>query len=225
MKPMEFKAIRTMNNHIKSMFLAGSSGALLLCAQTLSAQESRFYMRTFAGGELTQDTQLKEFFGPVLPGTKVSFDPGVRFGVAGGYDVTDWFAAEGQVGVFANNINSITGASRVDASLSNVPFLINAKFQFPQKHRLSPYFGGGLGGSASTLDVDHIGLFGTTLHGTETTVVIAYQAFGGVRFRLNESMGLSVEYNYFATTNPEWKAEFASGTFSDRIQFGGAQTH
>jgi OOP family OmpA-OmpF porin len=214
-----------MNKHVKSLFLAGSCGALFLCAQAVSAQESKFYIRSDAGGAVTLDTQLKEFFGPVAPGTKVSFDPGVRFGVAGGYDVTDWFAAEAQVGVFANDIKSITGASRVDATFLNVPFLLNARFQCPNRSLLTPYFGGGVGGSASTLDVDHIDLGGTTLHGTQSTAVFAYQAFGGLRCRLNDRMGLSVEYRYFATTNPEWKADVTFGTPTDRVRFGGAQTH
>ncbi|MDB6109671.1 MAG: surface antigen msp4 family protein [Pedosphaera sp.] len=217
--------LRTMNKHNRSMFLAVSSGALLFCFQAAQAQETRFYIRADGGGNWTQDTDLKEFFGPVAPGTKVSFDPGVRFGFAGGYDVTDWFAAEAQVGVFANNIKSVTGASRVDATFSNVPFLLNARFQWPNKSLLTPYIGGGVGGSASTLDADHIDLGGTTLHGSQSTAVFAYQAFGGLRFRLNPRMGLSLEYRYFATGEPEWEADSTFGTTSDRLRFGGAQTH
>jgi OOP family OmpA-OmpF porin len=216
-----------MKMHVQSLFLAGSFGVLFLYSQTaLAQQDTRFYVRADAGGTWTHDTALKEFFGPVAPGTKVKFDPGVRFGLAGGYEVTDWFATEGQVGVFANNISSITGASRVDdATFSNVPFLVNVRFQCPNKSRLTPYIGGGVGVSASILDADHIDLAGTTVHGSQSDAVFAYQAFGGVRCRLNERMGLSLEYRYFATGDPEWRADAIFGTVTDRLRFGGAQTH
>src|SRR5436309_468371 len=116
-----------MKNVLKPLraFAAGTAITLLM---TLAArgQNMGFYLKGDLGGNLTQDTELREFFGPVTPGSKVKFDPGVRFGVAAGYHVTDWFAAEGEFGVMANNIRSITDATRVhDAVFSNVPFLVN----------------------------------------------------------------------------------------------------
>src|SRR5438128_147928 len=69
------------------------------------------------GGAWTRDTELKEFFGPVAPVRKVKLDTGARFGVVGGYRLTDWFAAEFETGSTANSIDSITGATRVDAVL------------------------------------------------------------------------------------------------------------
>src|SRR5690242_19322679 len=56
--PIKARQIKTMNKLVPSMFLAGSFGALLLCSPAVSAQEPRFYMRTDAGGALTQDTSL-----------------------------------------------------------------------------------------------------------------------------------------------------------------------
>src|SRR5438067_2300573 len=101
-------------------------------ASTLSAnaQPQGLYLKADIGGNVTLDTEVREFFGPVAAGTKVKFDPGVRVGLAAGYQLTDWFAAEGEFGVMANRIASITGADRVDnATFANVPFLVNAKFQ------------------------------------------------------------------------------------------------
>src|SRR4051794_16348773 len=61
---------------------------------------TRFYLRGDVGAAVTQDTSIKEFFGESLaPGSKVVFDPGIRFGVAAGYQVTDWFSVEGQTGI------------------------------------------------------------------------------------------------------------------------------
>lgn len=205
--------------------LAACAGLALLSPSPANAQWERFYFKADAGGNWTLDTDLKEFLGPVSPGTKVKFDPGARFGAAFGFHVTDWFAAEAETGVFANSIDTVTGATRVDAGFANVPFLLNARFQCPRMYRITPYFGGGIGGSAAVLDVDELEINGTRLHGNDSTAVFAYQAFGGLRCRLNDHMGLSVEYRYFATTDPEWRADVTFGTPSDKIRFGGTQTH
>src|SRR5947207_3256132 len=184
-----------MKKTIRFLFLA--SFCAFLPAAKVQAQAHTWYLKGDVGGNVTLDTDLKEFFGEVTPGSKVKFDPGVRVGVAAGYFLTDWFAAEGEIGVLANNISSITEAERVDAVYSNVPFLINARFQCPHNGRIAPYFGGGVGGSVATLDADHIRLNDTRLDGAMSDVVFAYQAFAGVRFKITENMGLSVEYRYF----------------------------
>src|SRR5947209_8180679 len=87
-----------------------ASCTLLSCALPVAAQSSRFYVKGDLGGNITQDTTLTEFFGPVAPNTKVKFDPGFRAGLAGGYQLTDWFAPEVEVGFMENKIDSITGA-------------------------------------------------------------------------------------------------------------------
>jgi opacity protein-like surface antigen len=193
-----------------------------------SSTMNRLYLRGDVGGQVTQDTGIKEFFGePLAPGSKVVFDPGIRFGVAAGYNVTDFFSVEGQTGIMGNRIDSITGASRVDnVFFSNVPLLANLKFQCPaQNCCVTPYFGGGCGMSVSVIDADHLDIGGTTMHGSEGAVVFAYQAFGGIKFRINDNMSVSVEYHYFATTDPTWEAQDTFGTSSDRMKFRGTQTH
>jgi opacity protein-like surface antigen len=200
---------------------------LLLGSSTVAwSQDTRWYFRGGVGGTWMPDTELKEFFGPVAPGTKVSFDPGINVTAVGGYEVTDWFAAEGETGIMANRISSITGADRLDdAALSNIPLLLNARFQWPGSCLLKPYLGGGLGGSAAILEADHMDIGGTDLHGTQGAAVFAYDAFGGVRCRLNDHMGISVEYRYFATTDPDWHAESTVGTATDHLNMGGVENH
>jgi OmpA-OmpF porin, OOP family len=212
---------------LKASFLISACLGVAFVALTGLAQETRFYVRGDVGGQWTSDTPLKEFFGePLAPGAEVKFDPGVRLGISGGYLVTDWFAAEAQTGIMANEIDSITGATRLDeARFWNVPFLMNARFQCPTECRLSPYAGGGLGFSSSVVHADHLRIGDTTMRGTQVAAVFAYQAFAGLRYRINEHMGLSLEYRYFATTDPEWEADTTSGTPSDKMRFGDAETH
>jgi opacity protein-like surface antigen len=190
------------------------------------APESRWYIKGDLGGNVTGDTGLREFFGePIAPGTKVKFDPGIRFGVAAGFRLTDWFSPEIETGFMANYIDSISGANHVNAVFSNVPLLANARFQCPRWDRVTPYFGGGVGGSFPVIDSDHIEIGDTFMHGSDATAVFAYQAFAGVRFKLNNEMGLSLEYHYFHADGAEWDAEFNDGAASDKLRFGGTETH
>ncbi len=205
--------------------LVGSS-SLLLAPLTGRCGTDGLYFKADAGGNVTEDIKLNEFFGPVTPGSKVKLDPGVRFGLTAGYDVCDWFGFEGELGVFANKITSMTDATEVhDAYFENAPFLVNAKLHLPYWYRLSPYVGAGVGGSVSILDVDHVTINGISLHGSDSDVVFAYQAFAGLRFMINKHMGVSVEYRYFAADAPSWTADETFGTVSDKVKFGHAYTH
>jgi opacity protein-like surface antigen len=198
------------------------AGAAFWAPLRAHSQQGHFYLKGDLGGNWTLDTELKEYLDePVRPGSKVRFHPGVRFGVGGGYYVTDWFSTEFETGVMANDINTITDATRVDATFSNVPFLVNARFQCPRFDLLNPYFGGGVGGAVSVLDVDRIDRAGFRDSGTVSDGVFAYQAFAGLRYRINDNMGVSLEYHYFATSSPSLEPDFAPG----RILLGGASTH
>lgn len=204
--------------------LSGASLALLVLMPA-QAEKNKFYVEGDIGGAVTVDTQLKEFFGPVLPNSQVKFDPGVWLGLRGGYGVTDWFDAEVETGFVANRIESVTLATETEAALTNIPLLLNARFHCPAFHRLSPYFGGGLGFSTTILSGDDLVIGGTRLQGSVGGVAFAYQAFGGLRFAINDRMGLSVEYHYFATTSSEMRANSTIGTISDTAQLGGTATH
>lgn len=204
----------------------GSVAVLLLWPA--QAEKNKFYVAGDVGGAVTVNTQLKEFFGATLASnSEVKFDPGLWLGLRGGYGVTDWFDAEAETGFAANRIDSVTGttATETDAALANIPLLLNARFHCPALHRVSPYFGGGLGLSTTILSGDDLVVGGTRMHGSAGDVVFAYQAFGGLRFAINARMGISVEYHYFATTDAEMRADITSNTASDRVRLGGTATH
>jgi OOP family OmpA-OmpF porin len=208
-----------------SEFLIGG-GMLLAGISPALSQSTGFYVKGDVGGNITQDADLKEFFGPVAPGSKVKFDPGFRAGLTGGYQFIDWFAAEVEVGYMENRIDSITGADRVhDAWFGNVPFLVNGKFQYPNSSPLTPYIGAGVGFSEAFISVGQIAIGGTSLHGDINDTVFAWQGFAGLRYRLNDRMGLSLEYRYFAADGANWQADFTQGTASDRMRMGHSQTH
>ncbi len=210
--------------------LAASVLSSTLCAQQQHSQDPFYpwFIKFDAGGNITPDTDLKQYFGLPTAGGKVSFDPGVRVGLAGGYNFTDWFALGGEVAGMGNYISSITGATTVhNAAFGNAPFLAIARLQLPNPSILTPYIGGGVGGSAAIIDVDQIQIGTTTFHGSAADVVFAYEGFAGIRCRINEQMGLSVEYRYFAADSPSWTADvlFGAPPFGNTLQFGRTQTH
>jgi OOP family OmpA-OmpF porin len=198
---------------------------LLCCATRATGQENGFYVKADLGGGVTMDTDLNEFFGPVAPGSKVKFDPGFRYGFAAGYQITDWFALEGELGAMSSSINEITDASHVDAWFINVPFLVNAKFQYRNASHFTPYIGAGVGGADSILDVDFIELNGVGMSGTTSEVVFAWQGFAGVRYNFNDQMSLGLEYRYTWSDKPSWEVDETFGTFTDHLSFGEIQSH
>lgn len=215
-----------MKTYFRSVIRLAVGSVALLLLLPAQAEKNKFYVEGDVGGAVTVDTELKKFFGATIaPNSEVKFDPGLWLGLRGGYGLTDWFDAEVETGFVANRIESVTGATETEAALTNIPLLLNARFHCPALHRVSPYFGGGLGGSTTILSGDDLVIDGTRMHGSAGGVVFAYQAFGGLRFAINDRMGLSVEYHYFATSSSEMRADITSGTTSDRVRLGGTATH
>src|SRR6266481_6210155 len=149
----------------RSLMVMATSGLALFSIFDGFGQQTPFYVKAGLGPALTENTSLKEFNGPVM-GTTVKFDPGFQFRVAAGYFITEWLSTELESGVTYNNIRSITGASYVDASLVNAPFLVNLVLQCPARMRFSPFIGGGAGGSSAVLDAQDININGLHLSDT-----------------------------------------------------------
>lgn len=195
---------------------------------TASAQNTGFYAKVDLGGNITQDVEVREFFGTPVGGGKLKLDTGFRAGVGGGFQVTDWFAPELELGFTENRIHSINvGSSHVhDAWFGNVPFLVNAKFQLPiSRCPVTPYVGVGAGFSETIFDADFIRINDVSISGNDADTVFAWQAFAGLRFAINEQMGVGLEYRYFEADPASFHADFAFGTPSDVFSLGRTHTH
>ncbi len=220
-----------MKTFIKKSLLVGF-GFLLCTVVNLHAQNTGFYFKADVGGNLTQDIDVKEFLGATLSGAKIELDPGFRGGLGAGYQFVDWASAEVELGFMGNYIKNMTGATHIhDAMIGNVPFLVNGKLQLPMgRCPVTPYIGAGVGFSETFFDIDVLefrdaigNIYG--ISGSDSDAVFAWQAFAGLRYALNERMGLGVEYRYFQAESPSWQAEFTFNTPSDTVKFGRTQTH
>ena len=127
-------------------------------------------------------------------------------------------------GLIHNSIKSITGSPDTDASLSNVPMLVNAVFHFPLERNFTPYIGLGAGATSSVLDINRATISGTRLNGNDSDVEWALQAFAGFRYEFNDSMAVGFGYKFLATGEPSWDVfSFASG--AGQLRFDNARTH
>jgi opacity protein-like surface antigen len=215
-----------MKTTIQMTSVVAGGCVLLLAATAVRAQNSKFYFKADLGGNLTEDIDVKEYFGVNVAGGKMELSPGIRAGVGGGYQLTPWMAAEVELGYMANEIDSVTGATQIhDAAFANVPFLVNGKFQLPLgRCPVTPYLGAGVGFSEAIFNVEHMTIGNVTISGNGADTVFAWQVFAGVSYALNDRMGLGIEYRYFEADSPSWQADFTSQTASDTLKLGRVQT-
>ena len=162
---------------------------------------SGFYAAPNVRANFIDDADLKQV--GFSTGGKVRFDPGVAFGVRGGYRFCEWFSLEGETGFTGNSIKSMTGAS-VDADLLQVPFLANAVFSVPLRFGVSPFAGAGVGGVTSIIDADEINDGNLIAIGSEAATSFAYQVFAGVHFAIDDRISVGLIYNYRVVDGPRW---------------------
>jgi opacity protein-like surface antigen len=168
-----------MKNHV--LFTSGITalGLALLLVTPVQAEQNRFDLQADMGGTSASDVKLKGFFGqPIAANSEITLDPGVRFGIRGGYGLTDWLAAEIETGVSANDIDTITGTgltvTEANGSIANVPLLLNLRLQVPEKNRISPYIGAGFGLTSTVLSGDDITINGVRYSGDSADAVFAW---------------------------------------------------
>jgi opacity protein-like surface antigen len=209
------------------------AGIMVACAGAVQAGDPGPYIKAEIGPTLMEDTELKEFLG-LTTGNKVEFDPGFRFGVGGGYSFSDYVALGGEFGLSYNTFKNIEGSIREkDSGVGNVPLLANVIFKLPNRSRVVPYAGAGAGVSFAFFSADDM-VFDSTpgtpggetiIDGEESTAVFAWQAFGGLKFEINDNMSLGLAYKYLHAQAPEWEAEDVLTGFDSDIRLGQLKTH
>lgn len=179
----------------KSLFLAPVALALAFTAQAQETPGS-VYLKADAGATFEQGLNIKG-------GSKLDFDTGFRFDVGPGYQITKSLAAEFEVGVIYNQVDTLGGVPLstygASADLYQIPMLVNVVYTVPLKGAIHPYIGAGLGGVATVVDV-------TSPLGdvNDTDFVFGYQALAGLTFSVAEHVELGVAYKFLGTTDHHW---------------------
>ena len=216
-----------MGQHISLRVLL--MGAFLTLA--LPTAWSQPYFNVDGGVAIAEKVKLNQFENPT-PGLKIDFDPGFRIGVAGGYNFTPFLGAEIESGFIYNRVKTVigapSGANFGDSSLSHVPLLANVVLRYDQPNvPWIPYAGAGAGGDVSIITLDNVSSpsGSGTVDGSDATIRFAWQAFGGIRFKINEQMSIGAGYKYYAVNNASWDLQTPSGKQTDAIQIGHARVH
>ena len=179
------------------------------------------YVGVEAGPTIYQNGELKTFGGPASG--SVHYRVGGSTDASVGYAFNQYVAAGVQFGLNGTSISSIPNYSLSDAQFYNVPFLANVTFSYPIPHTfLTPYIGGGVGGSDSVFDPRNMTDGANFVTGSEDDVVFAWEAYAGLRFQLSPNMSLGIGYKYFATGNPNFSYP-PSPNFN--VGFRGVETH
>ncbi len=186
--------------------------ALLLCTQiagaaTGSSQGTYFAAR--GGPGLLQDGDVTIHV-PGLPpfGASLNYDPGFLASTALGYSWSNGLAVEGELAFHGNGLkdeNVMGTVIELDGQETSFAALVNARYGFDTRTRVTPYLGAGLGAALLTVSGKPTG--GTRFK--DSDMVFAYQAMAGVSYALSPRLDLGIEYRYFAT---------AKSTFADNSQ-------
>jgi len=191
-------------------------------AEENSSLDKRWRFRFDIGGTFPEEATLTDFGGPVTAGEELKLSPGLQFDLASGYRLTPWLSLEGELGFTFNSVDSVGNWSYPNSELWQMLMMVNVVVEYP-RGPVVPFAGFGAGGVLSTLSFgnfyDYYGY--SSYDGAGNDFVPALQAFGGVRFQINEQWNLGVIYRFLATDSQQWDVEWWDGrSFSigvDRI--------
>src|SRR5438067_1660428 len=102
-----------------------------------AADGSHSYFNFDVGAAIRQDVKVKEALGMSVSGGRISFDPGVRLDISGGYSFNDTLEVGIETGMLYNNIRRLTSAGvsaspgaifGADVGFFQVPILANVIF-------------------------------------------------------------------------------------------------
>lgn len=204
-----------LTRHSSIVPVIGISAVLAACNAFAHDEGHGFYAGADVGGAVAESTSLREF-PDAPPGGKVKFHTGARLSLNAGYRFTDWFSLGAETGFIANEIRG------ADAALVQAPILGVVEFRLPNKSPVEPFIGGGPGVSFSMLGINDDDLGGgTDVDGADSDAVFAWQAYGGLRVKLNDHLSLGAVYKYFAADAANWSVE----NTSQDIRFGRARVH
>ncbi len=218
-----------------------------LIAQPVQAADQGFYFKADAGLALVQDVDVKsignaigsvafpfagtlsdpvDVLGVTIPaGTytvnkpKVSFDPGLRVDLIGGYNVSETVALELEAGLLYNSLDKITISGtqdtvpfsksfKLNANLWQVPVLVNGVYTFKLDSKFKPFLGAGVGGVWTCVEGSGE---------SESDFTFAYQAMAGVKYELSNTMDIGLTYKFLGSLDHEFGGLKTDGIYSHSI--------
>lgn len=210
-----------MKKALRSLALVGGC-----CLGILGFHEAAygqgFYFSGNLGVALADDVDLDRFL-VRTPGIEFELDPGMRLSAAGGFNFNEYIGLGLETGFIYNNVDKAGGGGNIDAGLAHVPLLANVVLRYDKADcKWVPYLGAAVGGDVSVIALDHVRApNGAVVDGSDSTLVFAWQVFGGLRYKLNAAMSIGGGYKFYSANGASWDVDGASGDIST----GRAQIH
>lgn len=202
--------------------------AVILCLDLLlspaAMAESPFYIRTALGPAIADDITLGDDF----DGEKLTVDYAASFGLAGGWQINRWIAAELETGAVYTHMDRIYdgGASgSAHASLIDIPLTANLVLRYERpEHRWSGYIRGGFGAAGGRFSMSGADEGEATSRGTDWDVVLAYRLGAGAGYRISNRWSVELGYELFGTGGSAWDLHYEDGE-PVRMGFDSVRVH
>jgi opacity protein-like surface antigen len=171
--------------------------------------EEGFVLRSAVGASFQQPLSGRSGGGGY---NKFVFQPGIRFDLEPGYNVTNWFRAGLETSFIYNQIHSISndgtmiynGADNLgNGGFYQVPVLANVTFTYPSEGPIRGYLGGGIGGAWDILQAssDPRGAY-TSYHWN-----FVWEVTAGFTYNVMPGLDLDIAYKLLSTPNPNFDGE------------------
>lgn len=214
----------------RTLAVAAFSAAIL--AQNLPADDGQSYEPIYrawaeAGAIFPQSTELHSFPG-ASGASKVTLNPGFRVDLGSGYEFTPYFAVDWEIGILAASIDKASGLQEMDGTITQVPLLVNAAFQYQNETGFTPFVGAGVGVSSSAIRVDEARSSTARLEGSDYQFVFAWQAIGGIKYEVAKRLNLGLVYKYLWTADARWELEnqlAPSASSNAKLEIDGIRSH
>ena len=208
-----------------------AAALVVVLTRSISAQENQPYepvYRAWAEGGvmLPQSTELRSFPG-ASGASKLTLHPGFRVGLGSGYEFTPYFSLDWEIAVLTASVDKASGLQEMDATITQVPFLVNAAFQYQNDTGFTPFVGLGVGVSSAAINVDEARSSTATVSGSDYEFVFAWQATGGVKYAFKKRWGVGVVYKYLWTADTKWNLDTtsSSGSTNQKLDVDGIRSH
>ncbi|HEV3176989.1 MAG TPA: OmpW family outer membrane protein [Stellaceae bacterium] len=181
----------------------------LIGAGTAHAQTPGWYV----GGEGAWSHLNDQNSTTTSPGTStpLKIHPGEGFaaGANGGYEFGSGIRLEGELVYRRHDEKSATNSgvtAPTTGSIDNLAIMGNAYYDFNNVTKFTPYIGAGVGAARLHLDdFNSVGSPGLSADDWQ----LAYQGIAGVRYTIDPNWSASLDYRYFATTDPKFHGSVA----------------
>jgi opacity protein-like surface antigen len=172
--------------------------------------EEGFVLRSAVGASFQQPLSGRSGSGRTY--NNFVFQPGIRFDLEPGYNVTDWFRAGLESSFIYNQLHSVSsGGSMLYNGAKNlgnggfyqVPVLANVTFTYPSEGPIRGYLGGGIGGAWDILQAS------SDLGGTYTSYQwnFVWEVTAGFTYNVMPGLDLDIAYKLLSTPNPNFQGE------------------